>query len=89
MKTGQLWSEDLGCVVSKAFYNIKEQVNMKVESTSTKLRLDITKCTIKVTQFGMFELWFNEKRIRYISFMEFMKFKKYVKYVEGLENITN
>ena len=89
MKTGQLWNEDLSSPVSKAYYNIKEHVNMITEKAGSKIKLDITKCTIKITVFGMFELWLNEKRLRYINFNEYMKFRKYVKYVEGLENITN
>lgn len=72
MKQGQFWSEDYNCPVSVSFYNgvIKRAKNVKI---------DITNCHIVITEFGYFQLWLKDKKIRDLGFEDFMKYRKYVK----------
>lgn len=88
MKAGQLWSNEFGCPVSKAFFDLKENLATMIETKSNKIKVELTKCYIKISRFGMFELWYNEKKLRTLSFNEYLKYRDYVIRVEGLENVN-
>lgn len=67
----KVWSEDYGRYVAPCWLQEKR--------INSKIKLDITKCTIVVNQFGFYELWLNDKEIKTISFKDYMIFKNYVK----------
>jgi len=69
MKPNQIWSEEYGCYVSRAFMPRKEPT----------IKLDITNCIIKISVFGFYYLWLKGKQIKKLNFTEFLKYKKYVK----------
>ena len=69
MKNNQIWSEEFGCYVSRAFMPKKEN----------NIKIDITNCIIKITEFGYYELWLNGIKLKYIGFMDYLKYKSYVK----------
>ena len=68
MKTGQIWSEEFDCYVSQTFMPRQDK----------NIKLDITKCIIKISEFGFYELWLNSKKLKDISFLEYLSYRKYV-----------
>ena len=76
MKTGQIWSEEFGCYVSRAFIPREEK----------SIKLDISKCIIKISEFGFYELWLNGKRLKGITFLEYLSYREYVK--EVIEDVV-
>lgn len=71
MKSGQIWSEDFGCYVSKSF--------VTADITSTRsIKIDITKCKIIITPEGYYDLVMNDKKIKRITLVEFLKYKVHV-----------
>ena len=79
MKAGQLWSTEYGRPVSSAFYNMEEE-------SPIKLKIDITNCTIKISPFGYYYLWYKGKMLRKISFTEYLKYRDFVKKVEDMKD---
>lgn len=43
------------------------------------ITIDITKCIIKVSQFGYSYLYFNDKKVKKLTFLEYLKYRGYVK----------
>ena len=76
MMNNTVWSQEFGAYVSRSFLPEKEREPAAKKSV---IKFDITKCIIKITCFGFYELWLNDNKLKYIGFMEYLKFKKYVK----------
>ena len=71
MKSGQIWSEKFDCYVSQAF----------MPSQAKNIKIDISKCVIKISEFGFYYLWLNGKKLKRIDFLQFQSYKNYVKEV--------
>lgn len=70
-----VWSEEYSSYVSHSFISKAEKA----------IKLDITKCIIKITMFGYYELWLNNNKVKSLNFNEFQKYKQYVKEVNTEE----
>jgi hypothetical protein len=73
MRGNAVWSQDYGKYVSPCFSEIPPE--------SSNIRLTISKCIIRVTVFGFYELWLESKKVKSLNFKEFLKLKNYVKEV--------
>ena len=62
--------------MSYAFLPEKER---PAESIKLPVKIDITKCIIKVSCFGFYELWLNDVKLKTIGFMDYLKYRNYVK----------
>lgn len=71
-----IWSQEYGSYVSRTFLPEKER-----EITQKVIKFDITKCVIKISCFGYYELWLKDKKIKSISFDDYLTYRKYVKEV--------
>lgn len=78
MKAGQIWSEEFGCYVSRAFMPREEK----------SIKFDITNCIIKISIFGFYYLYLKEKEIKKLNFDEFILYRKYVKETIHMEDYS-
>ena len=85
MNNNTIWSQEYSSYVSYAFLPEKER---STESIKLPVKIDITKCIIKVSCFGFYELWLNGVKLRYIGFMDYLKYRKYVKEIIHMEGLT-
>ena len=65
-----VWSNEYDAKVSSTYAKRKPKNNTK---------LDLTKCTILITEFGFFYLKLKDRTVKQINFNQFMTYKKYVK----------
>ena len=67
MRSDAIYSEEYGCFIAPPQIPIKKVI-----------RFDITKCIIKISKFGFFSLWINDKKLQDLNFKEYRKYKPYV-----------
>ena len=72
MKPGQIWSIEYDCYVSHTFMPRKEKT----------IKVNISKCVIKISPFGFYELWLDGKYLRNLDFLGYLKYKNLVFEVE-------
>jgi hypothetical protein len=66
----KIWSQDYDAYVSHSFYPL---------DTKKTLKLNLTDCVIKITQFGFYYLLLDDHVIKKITFDEYLRYKKHVK----------
>ena len=75
MKAGQIWSIEYDCYVSRTF----------IPRKANNVKLDISKCIIKISPFGFYELWLNGKYLRNLNFLDYLKYKNFVLEIVEIE----